>query len=82
LIEMGGAKFNVSTELKHTLIDTTFDYITAKREEYDPGKIDTAVRDASARQSATGSTCSAAPGKHDFNISITGDSHFRSDCHL
>jgi fructose/tagatose bisphosphate aldolase len=46
LIAMGGAKFNVSTELKHTLIDTTFDYISAKREEYDPGKIDAAVRDA------------------------------------
>jgi len=46
LIECGGAKFNVSTELKQTLIDTTFDYITAHREEYDPGKIDSAVRDA------------------------------------
>jgi tagatose 1,6-diphosphate aldolase GatY/KbaY len=46
LIEMGGAKFNVSTELKHTLIDTTYDYISAKREEYDPGKIDIAVKDA------------------------------------
>lgn len=46
LLEMGGAKFNVSTELKHTLIDTTYDYISAKREEYDPGKIDAAVKDA------------------------------------
>jgi len=46
LIEMGGAKFNVSTELKHTLIDTTYDYITANRDEYDPGKIDSAVKDA------------------------------------
>jgi len=46
LLECGGAKFNVSTELKHTLIDTTFDYISAKREEYDPGKIDAAVREA------------------------------------
>lgn len=46
LIAMGGAKFNVSTELKHTLIDTTFDYISAKRDEYDPGKIDAAVNDA------------------------------------
>ncbi len=33
LIELGGAKFNVSTELKYTLIDTTFDYITAHRKE-------------------------------------------------
>lgn len=46
LIEMGGAKFNVSTELKHTLIDATYDYLTTHREEYDPGKIDAAVRDA------------------------------------
>ena len=43
LVAMGGAKFNVSTELKYTLIDTTFDYITANREEYNPGKIDKAV---------------------------------------
>jgi tagatose 1,6-diphosphate aldolase GatY/KbaY len=46
LIEMGGAKFNVSTELKRTLIDATYGYISAKREEYDPGKIDIAVKDA------------------------------------
>lgn len=46
LIEMGGAKFNVSTELKRTLIDTTYEYINGKREEYDPGKIDAAVKDA------------------------------------
>ncbi len=46
LIEMGGAKFNVSTELKHTLIDATYEYIGANRDEYDPGKVDVAVRDA------------------------------------
>jgi tagatose 1,6-diphosphate aldolase GatY/KbaY len=46
LIEMGGAKFNVSTELKHTLIDATFEYVSANRDEYDPGKVDVAVRDA------------------------------------
>lgn len=46
LLEMGGAKFNVSTELKHTLIDATYTYISEKREEYDPGKIDAAVRAA------------------------------------
>lgn len=46
LIEMGGAKFNVSTELKHTLIDATHEYIGAHRDEYDPGKVDAAVRDA------------------------------------
>ncbi len=46
LLKAGGAKFNVSTELKHTLIDTKFEYISAHRDEYDPGKIDVAVRDA------------------------------------
>jgi len=49
LIAVGGSKFNVSTELKYTLIDTTFDYIGGKREEYDPGKIDAAVRDATRK---------------------------------
>jgi len=46
LIELGGAKFNVSTELKHTLIDTTFTYIEAHRHEYNPGRIDKAVKEA------------------------------------
>ncbi len=46
LIEAGGAKFNVSTELKRTLIDAKYEYITAHREEYDPGKVDVAARDA------------------------------------
>jgi ketose-bisphosphate aldolase len=46
LLEMGGAKFNVSTELKHCLIDTTFDYISKNREEYDPGKVDAVVKEA------------------------------------
>lgn len=44
LIEMGGAKFNVSTELKRTMIDAQFEYISSHREEYDPGKVDDAVR--------------------------------------
>jgi len=46
LIAVGGSKFNVSTELKYTLIDTTYDYISQHRDEYDPGKIDAAVKDA------------------------------------
>ena len=46
LIEAGGAKFNVSTELKHALIDATWNYISANRDQYNPGKIDIAVRDA------------------------------------
>ncbi len=39
----GGAKFNIATELKHALIDTTYEYITKHRSEYDPGRIDIEV---------------------------------------
>lgn len=46
LVSLGGSKFNVSTDLKHTLIDTTYDYITGHRDEYNPGKIDMAVKEA------------------------------------
>jgi tagatose 1,6-diphosphate aldolase GatY/KbaY len=46
LLEAGGAKFNVSTELKRVLIDAKYEYITAHRDEYDPGKVDVAARDA------------------------------------
>ena len=49
LLAAGGAKFNVSTELKHTLIDAKFEYISTHRDEYDPGKIDVAVRDATRK---------------------------------
>ena len=46
LVSLGGAKFNVSTDLKHTLIDTTYDYISSHRDEYNPGKIDAVVKEA------------------------------------
>ena len=49
LLEAGGAKFNVSTELKHTLLDAKFDYISSHRDEYDPGKLDVFVRDATRK---------------------------------
>jgi ketose-bisphosphate aldolase len=49
LVSCGGAKFNVSTELKYTLINSTFDYISSHRDEYDPGKIDKAVKQATIR---------------------------------
>jgi ketose-bisphosphate aldolase len=48
LVSHGGAKFNVSTELKYLLIDTTRSYIASHPEEYDPGKIDAAVKAATA----------------------------------
>jgi len=46
LVSLGGSKFNVSTDLKHTLIDATHDYISSHRDEYNPGKIDIAVKEA------------------------------------
>ncbi len=49
LLAAGGAKFNVSTELKRVLIDAKYEYITAHREEYDPGKLDKFVREATKK---------------------------------
>lgn len=49
LLEAGGAKFNVSTELKHTLINAKWEYLSAHRDEYDPGKLDVFVRDATRK---------------------------------
>lgn len=46
LVESGGAKFNVSTHLKHALIDATADYLEGHRADYDPGKLDLAVLQA------------------------------------
>jgi ketose-bisphosphate aldolase len=46
LVSMGGAKFNVSTDLKHALIDSTYDYINTHRDEYNPGKVDIARSEA------------------------------------
>jgi len=49
LLAAGGAKFNVSTELKRVLIDAKYEYISAHREEYDPGKWDKFVREATKK---------------------------------
>ena len=46
LVALGGAKFNVSTDLKYALIDATYDYISSHRDEYNPGKIDLAAKRA------------------------------------
>lgn len=46
LVSLGGSKFNVSTDLKHTLIDATYNYISEHRDEYNPGKIDKSVKEA------------------------------------
>lgn len=46
LVALGGAKFNVSTDLKYALIDATYEYISSHRNEYNPGKIDIAAKRA------------------------------------
>jgi len=46
LVSLGGSKFNVSTDLKHVLIDSTYGYVSEHRDEYNPGKVDIAVKDA------------------------------------
>jgi fructose/tagatose bisphosphate aldolase len=63
LIAVGGSKFNVSTELKYTLIDATFDCIQGRRDEYDPGKIDAAVRDATRKVVLHWMEMLGSPGK-------------------
>lgn len=44
LIFLGGSKFNISTDLKHALIDATYEYISRNRYEYNPIKIDAFTR--------------------------------------
>ena len=46
LVALGGAKFNVSTDLKRTWIDAVFAYISDAPDEYDPGKVDAHARHA------------------------------------
>ena len=46
LVALGGCKFNVSTDLKHSLLDATYEYISENRDEYNPGKVDKHVRAA------------------------------------
>lgn len=46
LVAAGYCKINISTQIKKTLIDTTYEYISGHRSEYDPPKIDAAVRAA------------------------------------
>ena len=46
LVALGGCKFNVSTDLKHALLDATYEYISEHRDEYNPGKVDKYVKAA------------------------------------
>jgi ketose-bisphosphate aldolase len=43
LVSLGGSKFNVSTELKYVLIDASYEYLAANKNDYNPGKLDAAV---------------------------------------
>lgn len=52
LIKAGGSKFNVSTDLKHALLDSTFAYIQSHRDEYNPGRVDKATKAAVAERIA------------------------------
>jgi len=53
LVALGGSKFNVSTDLKHTLIDAIYEYIAAHRDEYNPGRIDNAAKNATVKKVET-----------------------------
>jgi fructose-bisphosphate aldolase class II len=44
LIQNGGSKYNVSTNLKYILLDSTIEYLSYHRKEYDPGKLDKYVK--------------------------------------
>jgi ketose-bisphosphate aldolase len=46
LVSAGFCKVNISSVIKKTLLDTTFEYIAAHRTEYDPPRVDAEVRQA------------------------------------
>ena len=50
LIDNGGSKYNVSTNLKYILLDSTFEYMSEHRKEYDPGKLDKHVKKATKQR--------------------------------
>ncbi len=50
LVSLGGAKFNVSTDLKQTWINAVYEYICANRDEYNPGKLDMHSRSATRKK--------------------------------
>lgn len=63
LVAIGGAKLNVSTELKHVLIDALYSYIDTHRTEYNPGKVDTAVHRATIEAVTRWQTILGSVGK-------------------
>jgi len=50
LINNGGSKYNVSTNLKYILMDSTFEYMSGHPKEYDPGKLDKYVKMATKQR--------------------------------
>ena len=78
LVALGGAKFNVSTDLKHALIDATFEYITAHRSEYNPGKIDIAAKQAVSARVNYWIDLLGCAGKADVRGRSTGMSRIRA----
>lgn len=50
LINNGGSKYNVSTNLKYILMDSTFEYMSGHLKEYDPGKLDKYVKMATKQR--------------------------------
>lgn len=46
LVSLGGAKFNVSTDLKHTWINAAYEYLQENRSSYNTGKLDETTKDA------------------------------------
>jgi len=46
LVSLGGSKFNVSTDLKHTWINAIDDYLHEHKTDYNTAKLDSAAKDA------------------------------------
>ncbi len=46
LVSLGGAKFNVSTDLKHTWINAVSKFLEENKGKFDTGKLDVAAKDA------------------------------------
>lgn len=46
LVSLGGSKFNVSTDLKHTWINAIDDYLSEHKSDYNTGKLDSVAKDA------------------------------------
>ena len=46
LVSLGGSKFNVSTDLKHTWINAISDYLSEHKQSYNTSKMDVVAKDA------------------------------------